>query len=443
MRINDLTPYVYPLRSDVAALSAAGCISQATALINSVIGNSNPMEKQRLMLEKQMMALRISDYPYSEAEALRLWKQTDSSATAQALEALRSNGTVPFALVEGKIHYHARFIDTLSKDTPSPERTRDLALRDKMAALIKSNGKAGARISVHIGFKVAPASVRNGEKLCAEIPLPIRSEYMKSFKVTSSSPGLISIDSPDSALRMARFESDPSEETWIECELENMIHHHDWEKSLSKVHGPEAPFIPQAPYLVRTPYLEQLAHDICGSEANPLMKAQLIYSYITKHLNYAYMPSYQTISNLAEYGASMRRGDCGIQACLFIILCRLSGIQADWEGGMYVTPDGVSCHDWAVFRIPGLDEPWFADCSFGGGAWREGKTDRWNFYFGNLDPMRLPCCSVLACPDSRQNGFWRNDPTDNQKPEAWYSDRGLGRCELMDTSRTVSFNLID
>jgi hypothetical protein len=39
----------------------------------------------------------------------------------------------------------------------------------------------------------------------------------------------------------------------------------------------------------------------------------------------------------------------------------------------------------------------------------------------------------------RQDGFWRNDPTDNQSGEAFYEDHQLMRNELIDTRRTVSF----
>ena len=72
-------------------------------------------------------------------------------------------------------------------------------------------------------------------------------------------------------------------------------------------------------------------------------------------------------------------GRCGIQALLFVTLCRAVDIPARWQSGLYTTPVNVGCHDWAQFYV----EPYgwlFADCSFGGSAWRAGSpapSGRW------------------------------------------------------------------
>ena len=53
-----------------------------------------------------------------------------------------------------------------------------------------------------------------------------------------------------------------------------------------------------------------------------------------------------------------------MQALLFITLCRMSGIPARWQSGLYATEFYTGCHDWAQFYI----EPYgwvFADPSFG------------------------------------------------------------------------------
>lgn len=98
------------------------------------------------------------------------------------------------------------------------------------------------------------------------------------------------------------------------------------------------------------------------------------------------MREYFTISNISEYAATNLKGDCGVQAILFITLCRIAGIPAKWQSGLYVSTHYTGCHDWAQFYI----EPYgwlFADLSFGGGAYRDGDRQRWNHYFGNLDVL--------------------------------------------------------
>ena len=39
------------------------------------------------------------------------------------------------------------------------------------------------------------------------------------------------------------------------------------------------------------------------------------------------MREYFTISNISEYAATNLKGDCGVQAILFITLCRIAGYQ--------------------------------------------------------------------------------------------------------------------
>ena len=138
------------------------------------------------------------------------------------------------------------------------------------------------------------------------------------------------------------------------------------------------------------------------------------------------MRKYFTITNIPEYAALNLKGDCGVQALLFITLCRCARIPARWQSGLYATPYYVGCHDWAQFYI----EPYgwlFADPSFGGSAFRKGHEERWNFYFGNLDPFRMIAASEFQHEFDPSNKHLRFDPYDNQTGEVEYDDCGLKR----------------
>ena len=193
----------------------------------------------------------------------------------------------------------------------------------------------------------------------------------------------------------------------------------------------------QLPHLRFTPYLKALAAEITGEEKAPFKKAKKIYDYITSHMMYSFVREYFTITELTDYAASSWKGDCGIQALLFILLCRISGIPARWQSGLYTRPGDVGSHDWAMFYV----EPYgwlFADCSFGGSAGRMGDEERREFYFGNLDPYRMPsCCQFQAdfCPPF--HGM-RIDPYDNQTGEAEYADRSLGADEIETVHEVIS-----
>ena len=51
----------------------------------------------------------------------------------------------------------------------------------------------------------------------------------------------------------------------------------------------------QAPHIVFTPYLKSLAKEIIKDETNNLIKAKLIYEYITTHITYSFVRNYYTI----------------------------------------------------------------------------------------------------------------------------------------------------
>lgn len=161
-----------------------------------------------------------------------------------------------------------------------------------------------------------------------------------------------------------------------------------------------------------------------GEEQDPLKKARRIYDYITTHVMYSFVRSYFTLTDIPQYAASSMKGDCGVQALLFITLCRETGIPARWQAGLYTSPFEISCHDWAQFYTNA--HGWrCADCSFGGAAYREGDTERWDFYFGNLDPFRLPAAREFGYEFEPPMTHLRNDPYDNQMGEAEYGDRSL------------------
>jgi hypothetical protein len=444
MQPNDLDSHVYPLREDVRLLSQAGYVTKAREEIAYLLSHDkvDDLERNRLELEDHLLELRTHDFPYDGTEALSLLRTIRPDATMKDLEQLRTQGIIPFSLVDGAIHYHRRFLDTLRKDVPTEERKTDIALRDEMIARMKQRGRGEADVVVHIGFSLKEEAIREGKTVSVDLPVPVRCPFIKQLKILRQSGELVGVDATSSDRRCAHFRGvpTPNKEFWIEYGYTIAMDYHpmDQLEKLAKPswwHGKD-----QVPYLVRSRYLEDLAKNIVGDEPNPITRARLIYRYITTHVSYAYMPSYQTIPNLAEYGASMRRGDCGIQAALFINLCRASGIKAGWMGGMYVTPQGISNHDWARFSIPGLPER-YADCSFGGSAYRDGATERWDHYFGNLDPMRL-CCTLLLAPSKETNrSQWIADPTDNQEGEAWYDDEAIPRDLLIDQRHTVKFTL--
>ena len=94
----------------------------------------------------------------------------------------------------------------------------------------------------------------------------------------------------------------------------------------------------QYPHIRFTPYLRSLASEIVGEEKRPMEIARRIYDYVTKNVQYSYMRNYSLMTCIPEYCAKNLRGDSGVQALLFITLCRIAGVPARWESGLYGSP---------------------------------------------------------------------------------------------------------
>ena len=131
------------------------------------------------------------------------------------------------------------------------------------------------------------------------------------------------------------------------------------------------------------------------------------------------MREYFTIECIPEYCAINLKGDCGVQALLFITLCRMSGIPARWQSGLYATKYYTGCHDWAQFYVA----PY-------------GDKERWNYYFGNLDIFRMPANSEIQKEFMPEKKWLRIDPIDNQRGEFEYEDHGL-RFSQVDVSQEL------
>ena len=127
-----------------------------------------------------------------------------------------------------------------------------------------------------------------------------------------------------------------------------------------------------------------------------------------------------------------------MQAITFVTLCRLCGVPAQWQSGLYTKPNSAGHHDWARFYVAPFG--WlFADCSFGGSAYRAGDLDRWNFYFGNLEPWRMPTCSAFQQEFNPPRRFLRHDPYDNQSGEVESLTRRLYADEYEDGCRVIRY----
>ncbi|MCR4431794.1 MAG: transglutaminase-like domain-containing protein [Tepidanaerobacteraceae bacterium] len=429
------------LPEDIQNLVTYGDFKGAARLIDLKLKkNIGDMLKDRLIFEKERLKRLEKEYIYSFEEALKLASSEIRDFTGEELELLRDEGYADWAFINGRLRFHRRFLENIKKTLPGvkgrlinplQDPDKESVFLDSTVKSIIENGKKAYRIHVKTGVKLKKEAERPGETVRVYLPIPAAEKGIKNIKIlnTSHKPAFISPDYHQSRTIYFEEELKGGDMFTVEYSFENHVCFTKLDYNEAKAEQPDFYTDELLPHIAFTPYLKNLAETIVGNEKNPLKKARMIYDYITLNVKYSFVRSYSTILNIPEYAALNLKGDCGVQALLFITLCRICGVPARWQSGLYINPYHIGCHDWAQFYI----EPYgwlYADPSFGGGALRAGNQEQWNFYFGNIDPFRMPANSEFQQEFTPKKAFLRSDPYDNQEGEIEYKDGNVYSTEF-------------
>lgn len=436
------------LPEDILILKSNGNFEAAQKLIDLRLKKQIPTAlRKRLELEKEILKTLKGDYPYTFEQALKKMQDNIKDFTKEELVELQENGQADWILVDGEVHFNDSFYGSLIKTRADLEarlinkEEEDDKRGDFLSENIKDtkeNGSASYLIHLKTTLKLKDEAVKVGEKIRVFMPLPINCQQ-SNINIIKTTPEATYIANENYPSRTAYFETvlQENQEFSVEYSYESHLKFNDPDPSnVSKVQ-PTFDTEELEPQIIFSPYIKELAKEIIGDETNPLINSRKIYDYITQNVKYSYMRAYTAIINIPEYCALNLKGDCGVQALLFITLCRCAGIPAKWQSGLAVTPHHIGPHDWAQFYVAPYG--WlFADPSFGGGALRNNNIEKWNFYFNNLDPFRMVANSELQYEFDPPKKYWRHDPYDNQVGECEYEDKEIRREEFR-----VKFQLIE
>lgn len=433
----------YPLPEDIEKLKWHGDFGDAIDLIHTRLQEGIPETlKKKLRLEEKQMKRMLRDYVISQEGAEKILSERLLGYKKGELDQLRRENVVDWMFVEGEIRYIDSFYSNLIKirsdiaarqkqpKVLAPGEKDDAQIRDEIIAKMKKHGT----VKCHMKLR---ATVTLGEELLAQdgeyhihVPLPLEKFQMSDVNLISYNPAYLSVASPDAHQRTVYFAGTAQElkTCQIEYSLTNTMHYQNPDPALVSPEQPCFDTEEQLPHIAFTPYLRALTAEIVGNETNPLKKARKIYDFVTTKVVYSYMRSYITLPVIPEYCASRLRGDCGVQALTFITMCRIAGIPARWQSGLYADWRSADSHDWAMFYVAPFG--WlYCDCSFGGSAWRQKAYDRWNFYFCNLDPYRVCLTDMFQADFQPPMSYLRSDPYDNQRGEVERTDGPVERTQ--------------
>lgn len=448
MLLKDLEYLKIDLPEDVLKIKMNGNFAEAVKLINLRLNKKITFAmRKRLELEKEIINTIKNEYPYTFDDALKLCQDKIKDFTSEELIFLQEDSQADWILVDGQIKFNDSFYGSLLFTRADlRERLIDQAgwsneraefLSENIRDMIEEK-EASYHIHMKTSLKIKDECACIGKKVRVHMPVPATCQQ-SNIKIIKTTPEAAYIADENHSSRTACFETVLQEnmEFSVEYSYESHLKYNNPDPSVISAQQPDYYTNEFEPHIMFTPYIRELAGEIIGEETNPLINARKIYDYITQNIKYSYVRSYSAITNIPEYAALNLKGDCGVQALLFITLCRYAGIPAKWQSGLAVTPYHIGPHDWAQFYI----EPYgwlYADPSFGGDGFRIGNTEKWNFYFGNLEPFRMVANSEFQHEFDPPKQYSRHDPYDNQVGECEYEDREIRREEFR-----VKFELID
>ncbi len=440
----NLETLAFDLPEDVLKRKWAGDFEGEIKLIDSLLEKDIPgILKERLLVERRMIPLMQRQFCYTREEAMELMREKIPDFTEEEFDALELDRQIEYIYVLGEKRYLRSFRGTLLKtradiaERAGSVNTADAERLDAVIAELKAQGTAAYRFHIRGQMDIEDDAFEKDAHFRVHMPVPQMCAQQSEIELHVENA--VSVDHDRAHQRTAYYECDLAENKpfFVEYSYVNRIHYVDpLSGNVPEGHvypnalPPEADDLSeQYPHIVFTPFLKALAAEIKGDETDPVRIAWKFYDYITTKIRYSFMRYYFLMDRHAEFCALNGKGDCGIQAILFITLCRIAGIPARWQSGLCVDPDRCGSHDWAQFYV----EPYgwlFADLSYGGSAFRAGSEERRRFYFGNLDPYRMVANSRYQTDFAPAKQCDRWDPYDNQNGEIEMNGRELYSFEF-------------
>lgn len=438
---NDLQYQAVPLPEDILKMKWSGRLDKAIAMIENRLSLPHLPHayRARLTLELKNIGHLKLCYTKTKAQVLAEIKKRIPDFTMEDVDRCILEGRLEWIFIDGEERFMSNTVRNLFSQYPdiwsrtTEGDTRDYSLLEEVLENVLPDGTMKAHIHIRHDFQLKDDAVEPGKPLHVYLPVPLQRQQITNLRILNISPQPQRMPQ-DGDMQPAAYFEVPAEEGQVfsvEYEFDNVTRYVDLSQvDLEAVAAggfPEETLIytqERGPHILFTPYLRALAAEIQGDETNPVKVARRFYDYITTNLKYSFMRDYAALDSIAEYMAINRKGDCGVQAILFITLCRIAGIPARWQSGLDAEPNDIGEHDWAQFYVPTIG--WvYVDPSFGMSARLRNHEELWNFYFGNLDPYRIPLNCDMQVDFVPPKKFIRFDPTDNQAGEAEYDDGGL------------------
>ena len=247
--VKSLDALTVELPEDIARLKAMGHLKLAKRVIEKRLEKDLPEAlRERLLLEREIIARLPEQYPHSWQSAINMMKETFADFENEELDDLLVEGAFEWICINGEIKLKDNFIDNLIKTRKDLsyrllneetiwDRRAQLNMLDDVMHKMKEKGSLRSKIHIKSTASLRPSARREGTKIQVQLPLPIEYAQVKKFAYLGCSPECGQV-APTSALqRTICFETEyQSGQTFeVEYELENEMKYWDWKEAAEKL----------------------------------------------------------------------------------------------------------------------------------------------------------------------------------------------------------------
>lgn len=415
--------------------------------------------RDALLAQREMLRRTPEQYCLTGQQVLERLRQQVHEFSAAEFAALERAGAMDWRFVEGEKRYQRRIVETLlathadlaARQIVSPAAEPGWEQYEPQHEKMLRTGSASAKITLEtqIGMsdeafakalQAAKEQGRNGVRVKVWLPLPAACPAQSEIRLDCFTELPTHIAPEDAPQRTAYWETELTENRSFGAvySYRTTAYYADPLLLTADAVQPSFDTEEELPHLEFTPYLRALAAQLTEGVTDPVQKAKRFYDYVTLNVHYHFQPPYFIQENITENCARNRRGDCGVMAATFIVLCRIAGIPARWQSGLVARADQAGCHDWAMFYV--APKGWmYADCSAGASMARAGNETMRLHYFGNLDTGRMVANRALCAPFDPPMCAFRSDPCDNQVGEIEVEGTGLYGDEVVTSQKTLHY----
>ncbi|MDD4278696.1 MAG: transglutaminase-like domain-containing protein [Candidatus Sumerlaeales bacterium] len=429
------------LPAELSKLEEKGEISAAMAWIEKNDAKKYVVEHERLRRMKR-------DYKMTADEMLAKIKLDVPDVTMADLERWTSAGVIMTEPVDGTLRYFRREPSNLWRrckeardmkekvqarktNVADPAAAENMSRKDCVENIVAGKDLYTRTFKVKHVITIPGGTVPEGEEISCWIPLPQDYRHQTGPSKLVTSPAEHQWDSKSTATMRTMFMTQKSKgdkPTVFKAEYEYSMKPFyptlDFDKATIDKNDPLYAKYTQAfpPHILVNDEVTKLAKSIVGETTNPLTQALTLWRWMQDNIQYDSEREYSTIPSATRKIMSTRSGDCGIQALMFISMCRSLGIPARWQSGWVTMPGNWNMHDWAEINIQPYG--WLpVDPSIG--YIKSDNPKVHDFLFGGMEPYRGILNTECAVDFVPPTLHWRSDPVDNQVGEVQWKGGNL------------------